>query len=209
MKKALVFVLLITMSYSSYAQSEKTKKELRYSKKFTLGTDLAQPFLLGGFNINATYMTNRWVFDYSHGISLEIRDFLQTDEQKNLNAKIELPWSTGPSIGYRFTDNLDTRLDFKAHKTKVDLLNGEQKLNYTQFTIGPGIFYRIYLGKKTGFGLEGSARYWFDFGNNLDNLDGADFNFVDSQGSNRKFDTNISSGIGVNIALIYTFNRNK
>jgi len=209
MKKTLIFVLLITMSYSSYTQSVKTKKELRYSKKFTLGTDLVQPFLLGGFNINVTYMTNRWVFDHSHGMSLEIRDFLQTDEQKSLNAKIELSWTTGPGIGYRFTDNLDARLDFKAHKTKADLLNGEQKLNYTQFTIGPGIFYRIYLGEKTGFGLEGSARYWFDLGNNLDNLDGDDFNFVDGLGNNRKFDTNISSGIGVNIALIYTFNRNK
>jgi hypothetical protein len=209
MKKTFVFVLLTIISYSSYAQSEKTNKEFRYSNKFSIGTDLAQPFLLGGFNINVTYMTNRWVFDYSHGMSLEIRDFLQTDVQKALDTKIELPWTTGPGIGYRFTQNLDARLDFKAHRNEIELLNGQQELEYTQFTIGPGVFYRLYLGKKTGFGLEASARYWFDFGNNLENLNGDEFNFTDNEGNSRKFNTDISSGIGVNIALIYTFGRNK
>lgn len=133
MKKTFVFMLLTMMTYSSYAQSEKTNKEFRYSNKFSIGTDLVQPFLLGGFNINVTYMTNRWVFDYSHGMSLDIKDYLQTDEQKTLNTKLELPWTTGPGIGYRFTENLDARLDFKAHRNEIDLLNCQQELKYTQF----------------------------------------------------------------------------
>lgn len=207
MKKTFVFMLLTMMTYSSYAQSEKTNKEFRYSNKFSIGTDLAQPFLLGGFNINVTYMTNRWVFDYSHGMSLEIKDYLQTDEQKTLNTKLELPWTTGPGIGYRFTENLDARLDFKAHRNEIDLLNGQQELKYTQFTAGPGVFYRFYLGKNTGFGLEASARYWFNLCNNLDNLNGDEFIFIDDEQTSRKFNTDTSSGIGANIALIYTFGR--
>ncbi len=209
MKKLIITIILFS-NFTLFAQSQDQEKEpFRYSHKFTLGTDLAQPFLLGGFNLNATYTTNRWIFDYSHGIGLEIPDFIKSDEQEDLNAEIEIPWTTGPGVGYRITETLDTRIDFKAHRTEVDLINGQQELEYTQFTAGPGVYYRFYLGKKTGFGLEASARYWFNLGNNLDGLDGDDFNFQDSNGNQQSFDTNISAGIGVNIALIYTFGRNK
>lgn len=206
--KKLIIIIILFSNFTLFAQDQE-KEPFRYSHKFTLGTDLAQPFLLGGFNLNATYTTNRWIFDYSHGIGLEIPDFIKSDEQEDLNAKIEIPWTTGPGVGYRITENLDTRIDFKAHRTEVDLLNGQQELEYTQFTAGPGVYYRFYLGKKTGFGLEASARYWFNLGNNLNGLDGDHFNFQDSNGNQQSFDTNISAGIGVNIALIYTFGRNK
>lgn len=212
MKKTIIYAMLligVNVNYGQTSNLKEDKKELRYSHKFTLGTDLAQPFVLGGFNINATYTTNRLIFDYSHGIGLEIPDFIKTTEQEDLNAQIKIPWTTGPGIGYRWTDNLDTRIDFKAHRTEIDLLDGQVELNYTQFKAGPGIYYRFYLGKNTGFGLEASARYWFDLGNTQDNLDGDNFNFVDDQGNNQSFDTNISAGIGVNVALIYTFGRNK
>jgi hypothetical protein len=36
-------------------------------------------------------MTNRWVFDYAQGASLEIGPSLQSDEQKDLDTKMELP----------------------------------------------------------------------------------------------------------------------
>ncbi len=212
MKKALInsiLVLVITIGYAQTTNQNDNKKQFRYSNKFTLGTDLAQPFVLGGYNLNATYTTNRWIFDYSHGIGLEIPDFIKSEEQEDLNAEIKIPWTTGPGIGYRLTENLDTRIDFKAHRTELDLLNGQAELEYTQFTAGPGVYYRFYLGKTTGLGLEASARYWFDLGNNQDGLDGTDFRFVDNEGNNQSFDTNINAGIGVNIAVIYTFGRNK
>lgn len=206
MKKIFLGVITFFVITLTYAQNEKT--ELLYSNKFTLGSDLFQPILLGGFNINATYTTNRWIFDYSHGMGLEIRDNLQTTEQKDLNSKIELPWTTGPGFGYRFTSNFDARLDFKVHSVEVDLLSGQQTLDYLEYTIGPGIFYRFYFGENSGFGLETSARYWFDFGNNLNNLVNDKFNFVDNDGNTRTFDPSVSSGVGFNIALIYTFNKN-
>ena len=212
MKNSLICFVVLSMIATGFAQtseSNDTKKQFRYSNKLTLGTDLAQPFLLGGLNLNVTYTTNRWIFDYSHGIGLEIPDFIKSDEQEDLNAEIEIPWTTGPGVGYRITENLDTRIDFKAHRNEVDLLSGEVELEYTQFTMGPGVYYRFYPWEKSGFGLEASARYWFDLGNSQDGLDGSDFNFTDSNGNNQSFDTDISSGIGVNIALIYTFNKNK
>ncbi|MEO1485020.1 MAG: hypothetical protein AAFU57_04690 [Bacteroidota bacterium] len=210
MKKEILFAFSLLISALTMAQqSDVSSKTLRYSNKFTIGTDLAQPFILGGLNLNGTYTTNRWIFDYSHGIGLEIPDFIKTDEQENLNAHIEIPWTTGPGVGYRWTDNLDTRIDFKAHRTEVNLLNGQQELEYTQFTMGPGVYYRFYLGTNTGFGLEASARYWFDLGNTQDGLNGDDFQFSDNNDVTQSFDTNINSGVGVNVALIYTFGRNK
>lgn len=211
MKNLVLFasILLISFFVSAQNQSLNDSKQFRYSNKFTLATDLAQPFLLGGFNLNATYTTKRWIFDYSHGIGLEIPDFIKSTEQEDLNASIKIPWTTGPGFGYRITDQLDVRIDFKAHGTEIDLLNGQVELEYTQFTAGPGFYYRFYFGKNTGFGLEASARYWFDLGNNQSGLDGNDFRFVDNNGNNQTFDTNISAGVGVNVALIYTFNKSK
>lgn len=210
MKRTILISFLTLLTFvPTFGQEAKETKELKYSNKWTLGSDLFQPFLLGGFNINVTYMTNRFVFDYSHGIALELGDNLQTDAQKDLNASIKLPWTTGPGFGYRITDALDTRIDFKAHKLDVELLDGQQKLDYTQFTFGPGAFYRFYFGKKTGFGLEASVRYWFDLGNSLDNLNDGNYEFTDTSDANRTFDTDLSSGFGANIALIYTFGKNK
>jgi hypothetical protein len=54
MRKLLMYTLLVIIAFATQAQSKKTKKKLRYSNKFTLGTDLAQLFLLGGFNSNVT-----------------------------------------------------------------------------------------------------------------------------------------------------------
>ncbi|MEO0573561.1 MAG: hypothetical protein AAF039_17800, partial [Bacteroidota bacterium] len=212
-KKLTLIASILVISWTNLFSQDPTYKSdrtvLKYSNKFSLGSDLFQPFLLGGFNINGTYMTNRWVFDYSHGVGLEIDDNFQTDEQQALNAEIEIPWTTGPGLGYRITNNLDVRLDFKAHRIEANLLQGQQEIEYTQFTIGPGTFYRFYFGKNTGFGLEASVRYWFDFGNDLDNLSDGNLDFVDNSGNDRSFDADVASGIGVNLALIYTFNKNK
>jgi hypothetical protein len=94
------------------------------------------------------------------------------------------------------------------------LLDGERKLKYNQYTVDPGVFYRYYLGKNTGFGPEASKRYWFCFGSYLDaegddTLDGDDYKFTDSNGNASVFDTNVNVSFGLNVALIYTFGRNK
>ncbi len=206
-----VFNLILLCFCAAFASAQdRTPKNIKpFSNKFTLGTDLVQPFFLGGFNINATYTTNNFIFDWSHGVGLSLPDNILTDEQEALDAEIEIVWTTGPGVGYRLTKNLDARVDFKIHRNEVDLLKGEQFLDYNSYTAGPGVFYRFYLGKNTGFGLELSVRYWFELGNELDNLDGSDFEFTDSNGNSRSFDTNINGGIGANIALIYTFGKNK
>ncbi len=213
MKNVFAFLTVVIASiFVARAQQPDTKndkKNLKYSNKLTLGTDLAQPFLLGGLNLNVSYSTNSMIFDWSHGVGLEIPDFIKSDNQEALNAQIEIPWTTGPGIGYRWNSNWDTRIDLKAHRTEVDLLEGQQKLEYTAYTLGPGVYYRFYFGKKTGFGLEASARYWFELGNSQGGLNGSAFEFNDLAGNTQKFDTNINGGIGINVALIYTFNKLK
>lgn len=210
MKNLLMAFALVIIAHCGYSQNDgNDKKIFRYSNKWTLATDLVQPFLLGGVNLSVSYTTNRMIFDWSHGQGLEIPESIQSSEQKNLNATIKIPWTTGPGVGYRWTQNFDTRLDFKAHRAEVDLLNGQQKLEYTEYTVGPTAYYRFYFGKKTGFGMEASVRYWFGLGSDQDGLDGTDYKFVDNQGAQRKFDTAISGGFGANIALIYTFGKSK
>ncbi len=204
------FLLLSVITFPIYSQNSDltSKDKLPFSDKFSLGTDLVQPFLLGGFNINASYTTERLIFDYSHGFSLSIKESLQSDEQKSLEATIEVPWTTGPGFGYRITKNLDARVDFKIHKTDINLLNGFKKFSYFEYTAGPGVFYRFYFGKKSNFGLEVSIRQWFNLGNDLkEDVDNV-LTFDDSNGQERRFETNVSSGFGANIALIYTFKKN-
>ncbi len=212
MKTVLITLFATFVSLGTLAQesnSPKKSKELRFTNKFTLGTDLIQPFLLGGVNLNATYTTNRLIFDWSHGQNLTIGESLQSDEQKELDLDLTLPWTTGPGVGYRFTDHFDIRVDFKAHGIEAKLLNGQENLEYTAYTAGPGAYYRIYFSKKSGLGVELSARYWFELGNNQDGLDGSDYNFMDNAGIQRSFDTNVAGGFATNIAIIYTFGKNK
>lgn len=207
--KRFILTLALSLALMSLVRPQAARAQdapLRYTNKWTLATDLMQPVLLGGGNLNVTYTFNRMIVDWSHGSYLQIRDYLQTDEQKALDSKIVLPWTTGPGIGYRFTDNLDARVDFKAHRVNAEFFEGSQELNYTEYTIGPGIYYRLYLGKNTGFLLEFSSRYWFDMGNSL----GTDEVLIsDGEGNQQPFETSISGGFGANIALGYTFGRNK
>ncbi len=208
MKNYLILLLLLISSLS-FSQTNNQNETLKYSHKLTLGSDLFQPSFLGGFNLNVTYTTNRFVFDYSHGVALDIGENFQNSEQKALNAKIVLPWTTGPGVGYRFSSNFDARVDFKVHSVEVDLLNGQQQLEYQEYTMGPGAFYRFYFGKNTGFGIETSVRYWFDLGNNIDTLVNDKVQFEDTNGITQVFDPSVSSGFGINVALIYTFGKNK
>ena len=90
MKNSLIYLVFLSFSTTGFTQTEQInniKKLFRYSNKLTLGTDLAQPFLLGGLNLNVTFTTNRWIFNYSHDIGLEIPDFIKSDEREDLNAE--------------------------------------------------------------------------------------------------------------------------
>ena len=68
MKNYLILLLLVISSLS-FSQTNNQNETLKYGHKLTLGSDLFQPIFLGGFNLNVTYTANRFVFDYSHGVS--------------------------------------------------------------------------------------------------------------------------------------------
>ena len=64
---------------------------------------LNQPLLLGGVNVEANYFTRKWVFDYSHGASLEFGNAALPADLKAQKLVAHLPYSAGFGIGYRFT----------------------------------------------------------------------------------------------------------
>jgi hypothetical protein len=62
--KPLLMITLLATSASSFAQEWKTDKNINVL------FGLTQPLLLDGFNVEINYIHNRFIFDYSHGASL-------------------------------------------------------------------------------------------------------------------------------------------
>ncbi|MBC7920989.1 MAG: hypothetical protein H7Z75_07830 [Ferruginibacter sp.] len=205
MKKCLAFALILFALADARAQ-EKTKVPFKYANTFTIGAKLVQPVIFGGFNINGVYYAgNRFTLEYSHGGLLNYPDYTKTEEQKAQGAKISVPWTTGFGVGYRLTPTLDARMEFKAHRFKVEFDNTPVKTKYTTYTVGPGLYYRQYLGKKTGFNLELSSRYWFDVASSL-----PDDQFVyATQTDQVRSHEAVKMGLSFNLGIGYTFGRNK
>jgi hypothetical protein len=124
---------------------------------------LVQPIRLEGFNINGVYYgPNRLTLEYSHRGALEYPSSLNDRQQKAQGATIKVPWTTGVGVGYHLAPTLDVRLEFKAHRYHVTFADPAAEAQYTTYPVGPGLYYRRYLGKKTGFNVELSTRYWYD-----------------------------------------------
>lgn len=180
--------------------------------ELTVATDLLQPILLGGWNLNSYYyFDNNLLVGWSHGEDLRIDadDEFATDPLVDQNVNTFTDWSTGPEIGYRLGKFTDIRLDLKAHKTFLEFKDNGEKVDYTVFTAGPSFFYNWYptSNEVDGLVVQLSARYWFNVGNDLD---GGEFNYRDSAGNQQKhnpdeFWDGSLGGFGANIAVGYTF----
>ena len=162
------------------AQTTDGKNPFPYSNKLSIQTGLLQDLILDGQNLVLSYNTKRWVFDWSHGISLDFKSGKHLSNNEAFNTQklnVHTPWSTGPSIGYRVTPLFNIRAEFKAHKYEVtNSINNAPIADYTMFTIGVGAFYEWYPFKKNegwlkGFLVEPVIRYWPNIGSsNKNNL---------------------------------------
>ena len=132
--------------------------------------------MLNGQNLVVMYTFRRWVIDWSHGNSLDFeagRHFKMNDEYNRHQLDIEMPWTTGPSIGYRITPYFNVRAEFKAHNHVVRYHNTKKDIvKYNTYTVGVGAFYEWYPFKKKdnflqGILIEPVVRFWPNVGNNL------------------------------------------
>lgn len=126
-----------------------------------------------------------------------------------------MPWTVGPSIGYRITPFLNVRAEFKAHRIEasyetptVQEAGRGAVAKYTSFEAGAGVFYEYYpFRKKTnwtrGILIEPVVRYWPRIGSTLDK----DFTYQNTQTGRAEKLPSYQSGLLANINVGYTFGR--
>ncbi|MBL4668919.1 MAG: hypothetical protein JKY30_06610 [Flavobacteriales bacterium] len=209
-KLSVCVLILIGLNQSTFAQ-EKSDNEI------TILFGTIQPFLLQGGNVEINYLTNKIIFEYSHGWSLELKDQTVVGEAKEQHLSLHLPYSTGFGIGYRFTENFNARFEGKLHKFQVyyedepfdkNNLIGE----YSTVTLGTGIYYTYKPFKNKDNALKGittstSIRYWYKVNSTLDNDELSYFNRITNKQEIHK-----ASEIGIantpwlfNISIGYSF----
>lgn len=122
---------------------------------------LSQWTLFGGGNVAAQLKVGRVAFEYSHGQALDfgrVGGFAQTADENDSGVTVRMPWTTGGGVGFQITPRLHVLLEVKAHRYEITGANANESIAYTSFTVGPGVFYDLYLYR--GLFLQPSARWW-------------------------------------------------
>jgi hypothetical protein len=132
-----------------------------YTLRPSVMAGLMQWTLLRGGNIAAQVKVGRFVAEYSHGQALSLDNlggaFLTSDERA-AGVSITMPWTTGGGVGFQITPYLHVLLEAKAHRYEVRGAYANETLAYTTFTVGPGVFYDIYIYK--GLFVQPILRWW-------------------------------------------------
>lgn len=168
-KKITMAFVLTVMIWSVKAQ-DKTTQDWKNDRKVAILFGLSQPLLVSGFNIEGNIIFKRFIFDYSHGVSLDFGKDMVTDELKNQGVVVHIPWTTGFGLGYRFTEWLNLRVEPKWHKFEYyyagDAQNDATQITKnTTFSLGLGLYGFFQPFKKKDNFLKGiivapSIRFW-------------------------------------------------
>jgi len=206
-----IAIFITAVSLNANGQDWKTEK------KINVLFGLSQIFIANGFNVEGNYIHNRVIFDYSHGVSLDFKGSLVTDELKKQGVAVHMPWTTGFGIGYRFAEWLNVRVEPKWHRFEFFYENEQQNISneitsYNTFSLGLGIYGSYQPFKKKNNFLKGimispSIRYWPTIYSTL-----KDNKFIyhnKNTGTNEEIKT-LDPGIGftafvVNISIGYSF----
>lgn len=137
-----------------------TPEPSAYALRPSVMMGLTQWVLFGGGNVAAQVKFGRWVAEYSHGQGLQFErlgGLGLTADEREAGVAVGMPWTTGGGFGFQLTPNLHVLLEAKVHRYEVrDAFGGE--LGYTSLTLGPGVFYDLYLWK--GLFLQPNVRWW-------------------------------------------------
>jgi hypothetical protein len=142
----------------------------RYAFRPSAMLGLSQWTVFGGGNVAAQLKVRRLTFEYSHGQALHLNRLgpARTEAERDAGVEVELPWTTGGGVGYQITPELHVLIEVKAHRYLVRDTVGET-LRYTTFTIGPGVFYDVYLTRNLF--LQPSLRWWPTVGSTYSRTD--------------------------------------
>ena len=177
---------------------------------------LVQP-ILGGGNVEVDLYYRRLVVGYSHGFLLNLEGDTVVGEAKDQGLAFRLPFTTGLSVGYRFLEWLDVRLEGKVHRFEVrDEASNQDLFAYTTVTLGLGTYvqYRpfYHFGVEAadwlqGFVLITSLRYWPQIWSSLDNDEKIyDSPFTGQQERHRSAEIGIANSPFIfNVAVGYLF----
>ena len=216
-----VFFLLGTfllICYASQAQNTDWKQDHKLAVLF----GLTQPLVVSGFNIEGNYIHNRFIFDYSHGVSLDFSGNLLPNYLQDQGVVVHMPFSTGFGIGYRITEWLNLRVEPKWHRFEFYYEGDEQTeatliaVDAHNYSAGLGLYGFFQPFKKKENALKGitmapSVRFWPTVASSFkDEV----FRYENRNTSNTEVLKTLASGIGfspliVNISIGYTFDLKK
>jgi hypothetical protein len=217
--RALLSIALLSVVFYSKAQNQDWKTD----KKINVVSGLTQSLLLKGFNIEVNYIHNRFIFDYSHGVSLNFAGSSVTSELKRQGLAVHFPWTTGFGVGYRVKEWINVRLEPKWHKYEF-YYDGEtqNKSNevgtYNIMSLGVGLYGHLQPFKKSDSFLSGiivapSLRLWPAISSNLE---GDSFSYTNKITKNKEEikPLELDPGVGFtplifNVSVGYTFNLKK
>ncbi len=211
LQRRLILALLFLSAVNLYAQRKERKNE------FAVLFGLNQPLLVNGFNIEVNYFTPKFVFDYSHGISLDLKGDLVTEEMKTQKLVAHIPYSTGFGAGYRISKFFNLRIEPKWHKFEI-YYEGEPQTEsnlinaYTTFTLGLGLYGKwMPFDKKESFirniMIAPSVRFWPNLSTSLSD---DEFNYENKYTGQTETQEALRIGVGntpwiINVSVGYRF----
>jgi hypothetical protein len=214
---ALAALFLLVAGFAASAQDRKADQDWKTEKRINILFGLSQPLLAHGFNIEANYIHDRLIIDYSHGVSLDFSGNAVPDALRRQGVAVHMPWTTGIGIGYRLTEWLNVRVEPKWHRFEFHYAD-EQKyssneiLGYNSFTLGLGVYgswrpFKKKTGVLSGLFIAPSVRYWPTVSSTLKGNSFVYFNRF--TGANEEIKT-YGPGIGlgsviVNLSVGYSF----
>jgi hypothetical protein len=166
-KKIILMGLLnVAVSVPFHSQSQEWKTEKKVNAVF----GLIQPIFAKGFNIEGNYIHNRFIFDYSHGASLDLSGQSVTAEMRVEGLAIHIPYTTGFGVGYRLKEWINVRIEPKWHRFEFyyddETQNSSNQITaYNTMSIGIGVYghYQPFKNKTSflkGIMISPSIRFW-------------------------------------------------
>lgn len=218
--KSTLFASLIGFFISQNVNAQ--THDWKHDRKIAVLTGLSQALVVRGFNIEANYIHNRLIFDYSHGASLDFDKNLVTDELKAQGVVVHMPFSTGIGVGYRFTEWLNLRVEPKWHRFEF-YYDGEDQnsanriaTDKNNFSVGLGLYTFLQPFKKKenllkGLTIAPSIRFWPMVSSSFTNNK---FTYQNKNTGKQEELKTLASGVGftpliINISIGYTFNLKK
>lgn len=212
----LLSFLFFILSDALHAQNQNTWKN---EQRFALVFGLTQPLVVNGFNAEINYIHNRFIFGYSHGVSLDFSGSLLPDYLKDQGVVVHMPFSTGFGVGYRFTEWLNLRVEPKWHRFEFYYEDEKQTsanrvaVDANNYSVGLGLygFYQPFKNRENGLRgvtLAPSIRFWPTVSSGFkDNR----FIYENSRTGQTEELKSLASGIGfspliINLSIGYTFN---